>query len=117
MVVPPGLGHVGCGIGPERKVRPIRGNSPSDRKDSTDFKSPQESLRRCSASQLRSLRFYPARSALTRRAPSTYHGLENGLWKRGHFYFAENRTFLFCVDMALAGVSRHLLVCCWCVLV
>jgi len=36
-------------------------NFPSDRKHSTDFNRPKESLRRCPGSQLRRVRFYPTR--------------------------------------------------------
>src|SRR5208283_6128205 len=62
------------------------------------FSIAQESLRRCSANQLRRLGFTPPGSALPGRAPSTYHGLGNRLWQRGHFYFAGEGTFLLCLD-------------------
>ena len=32
------------------------------------------------------------------RTTSTYHGLSDSPVKTGHFYFAGNRTFLFCLD-------------------
>jgi len=52
----------------------IPGNSPSDRKDYTDFKSPQESLRRCCPSQRQCLDFYPAGKRACLAGTSTYHG-------------------------------------------
>jgi len=83
------------------KYRPFLGGSsaaPAVGLGKKPFQSPQVSLRRCSANQLRRLGFTPPGSALPGRAPSTYHGLGNRLWQRGHFYFAGEGTFLFCLD-------------------
>src|SRR5262249_54050563 len=95
--MPPGLNHVGHGVGPKQSS-PCTGKLSKRPEDNTGFNRPKRVCDDAQPTNSAAFAFIATGSALSWRAPSTYHGIRIRPWKRRHFYFARNTTFLLCLD-------------------